>query len=95
MFFLMKIIVNNVHCLLRYGESFPVSAEVLDSSFTAPIGKAKVTLLLLFKYFRRWFPFCFGIHFLCLTLYLSILVDRKRREGCDYYCFLEDGGLCT
>uniref|UniRef100_A0A9I9DR19 Pyruvate dehydrogenase E1 component subunit beta n=1 Tax=Cucumis melo TaxID=3656 RepID=A0A9I9DR19_CUCME len=27
---------------LLYGESFPVSAEVLDSSFTAPIGKAKI-----------------------------------------------------
>ena len=26
----------------RYGESFPVSAEVLDSSFCLPIGKAKV-----------------------------------------------------
>jgi len=28
--------------LFRYGESFPVSAEVLDSSFCLPIGKAKV-----------------------------------------------------
>jgi pyruvate dehydrogenase E1 component beta subunit len=27
---------------LLYGESFPVSAEVLDSSFCLPIGKAKV-----------------------------------------------------
>ena len=26
----------------RYGESFPVSAEALDSSFCLPIGKAKV-----------------------------------------------------
>ena len=25
-----------------YGESFPVSAEALDSSFCIPIGKAKV-----------------------------------------------------
>jgi pyruvate dehydrogenase E1 component beta subunit len=25
-----------------YGESFPVSAEVLDSSFCLPIGKAKI-----------------------------------------------------
>lgn len=28
----------------RYGESFPVSAEVLDSSFCLPIGKAKVII---------------------------------------------------
>jgi hypothetical protein len=28
--------------LCSYGESFPVSAEVLDSSFCLPIGKAKV-----------------------------------------------------
>jgi|UniRef100_A0ACD5ZNG3 pyruvate dehydrogenase E1 component beta subunit len=27
---------------LLYGESFPISAEVLDSSFTVPIGKAKI-----------------------------------------------------
>lgn len=27
----------------RYGESFPVSQEVLDPSFTLPIGKAKVS----------------------------------------------------
>ncbi|KAI7998931.1 hypothetical protein LOK49_LG10G00706 [Camellia lanceoleosa] len=27
---------------LLYGESFPISAEVLDSSFCLPIGKAKV-----------------------------------------------------
>ncbi|XP_051122077.1 pyruvate dehydrogenase E1 component subunit beta-1, mitochondrial-like [Andrographis paniculata] len=27
---------------LLYGESFPVSAEVLDSSFSVPIGKAKI-----------------------------------------------------
>lgn len=27
---------------IRYGESFPVSEEVLDSSFSIPIGKAKV-----------------------------------------------------
>jgi pyruvate/2-oxoglutarate/acetoin dehydrogenase E1 component len=27
---------------LLYGESFPISAEVLDSSFALPIGKAKV-----------------------------------------------------
>ncbi|XP_028105574.1 pyruvate dehydrogenase E1 component subunit beta-1, mitochondrial-like [Camellia sinensis] len=27
---------------LLYGESFPVSAEVLDSSFCLPIGKAKI-----------------------------------------------------
>ncbi|RWW71974.1 hypothetical protein BHE74_00020257 [Ensete ventricosum] len=27
--------------LFRYGESFPISAEVLDSSFCLPIGKAK------------------------------------------------------
>ena len=26
-----------------YGESIPVSAEALDSSFSVPIGKAKVT----------------------------------------------------
>jgi len=27
----------------RYGETFPVSPEVLDPSFTLPIGKAKVS----------------------------------------------------
>uniref|UniRef100_A0ACD6ALP1 Uncharacterized protein n=1 Tax=Avena sativa TaxID=4498 RepID=A0ACD6ALP1_AVESA len=27
---------------LLYGESFPISAEILDSSFTVPIGKAKI-----------------------------------------------------
>lgn len=32
----------------RYGESFPVSDEVLDSSFCLPIGKAKVCLLCCF-----------------------------------------------
>lgn len=32
-------------CLFsRYGESFPVSAEVFDSSFCLPIGKAKVRI---------------------------------------------------
>ncbi|KAL8103253.1 hypothetical protein AgCh_027704 [Apium graveolens] len=30
---------------LLYGESFPISAEVLDSSFCLPIGKAKVITL--------------------------------------------------
>lgn len=29
----------------RYGESFPVSVETLDSSFCVPIGKAKVFTL--------------------------------------------------
>ncbi|XP_074369380.1 pyruvate dehydrogenase E1 component subunit beta-1, mitochondrial-like isoform X1 [Apium graveolens] len=29
---------------LLYGESFPVSVEVLDSSFCLPIGKAKIKL---------------------------------------------------
>lgn len=28
--------------VLRYGESFPVSDEVLDPNFCLPIGKAKV-----------------------------------------------------
>ncbi|XP_074369382.1 pyruvate dehydrogenase E1 component subunit beta-1, mitochondrial-like isoform X2 [Apium graveolens] len=28
----------------KYGESFPVSVEVLDSSFCLPIGKAKIKL---------------------------------------------------
>jgi hypothetical protein len=27
----------------RYGETFPVSPQVLDPSFTLPIGKAKVS----------------------------------------------------
>nr|DAD30468.1 TPA_asm: hypothetical protein HUJ06_009319 [Nelumbo nucifera] len=40
----------------RYGESFPVSAEALDSSFCLPIGKAKVCFL--------WVPLLF------CTLYL-------------------------
>ena len=30
--------------LSRYGELFPVSAEVLDPSFVLPIGKAKVRI---------------------------------------------------
>lgn len=65
-----KITINYVHCCrLRYGDSFPVSAEVLDSSFTAPIGKAKVIQLLLLIYFRRWFLFCY---LSCLTSYHSL-----------------------
>lgn len=31
--------------LYSYGESFPIKAEVLDSSFSVPIGKAKVCSL--------------------------------------------------
>ncbi|GKV36360.1 hypothetical protein SLEP1_g44501 [Rubroshorea leprosula] len=31
-----------IHC--RYIESFPFSAEALDSSFCLPIGKAKIEL---------------------------------------------------
>jgi pyruvate/2-oxoglutarate/acetoin dehydrogenase E1 component len=37
------IFFRSYHVVLcSYGESFPVSAEVLDSSFCLPIGKAKV-----------------------------------------------------
>lgn len=34
-----------VYSYCRYGESFPVSAEALDSNFCLPIGKAKVLIL--------------------------------------------------
>lgn len=39
--YVKRVLVDVVFCF-RYGESFPVSAEVLDSSFCLPIGKAKV-----------------------------------------------------
>ena len=73
-----KIIINDVLCCLRYGESFPVSAEVLDSSFTAPIGKAKVILLLLLIYFRRWFLFWYSSY---VFNFIPFLFDRLREKG--------------
>ena len=41
--FLLVCFLTSFCDLWRYGESFPVSQEVLDPSFTLPIGKAKVS----------------------------------------------------
>ena len=50
----------------RYGESFPVSAEVLDSSFCLPIGKAKVT----FKHYLQEYCSFFSLLFYYVPLIL-------------------------
>lgn len=39
--YMLRVLVD-VMLFFRYGESFSISAEVLDSSFSLPIGKAKV-----------------------------------------------------
>jgi len=70
----------------RYGESFPVSAEVLDSSFCLPIGKAKVT----FKhYLQEYCSFFSPIILLCsldtiIVVHLVIFCcPQIEREGKD------------
>ncbi|CAN1175148.1 Pyruvate dehydrogenase E1 component subunit beta-1, mitochondrial [Linum perenne] len=58
---------------LLYGESFPVSEEVLDSSFCLPIGKAKVHIFLMIVACPFPFPFP-GEHIaLLLILIINIL----------------------
>jgi hypothetical protein len=76
----------------RYGESFPISAEVLDSSFTVPIGKAKVCS----KFSGReplnfvWYFFMdFQEGLLSFGSYWS--ADRTRRKRYYNYCILQDG----
>uniref|UniRef100_A0A6N2MLW3 Pyruvate dehydrogenase E1 component subunit beta n=1 Tax=Salix viminalis TaxID=40686 RepID=A0A6N2MLW3_SALVM len=59
---------------LLYGETFPVSAEVLDSSFCLPIGKAKLAAISL----------CFSIFISALTSALKIVYSQQiEKEGKD------------
>jgi len=88
----------------RYGETFPVSAEVLDSSFCLPIGKAKVFLPQVWKIILLnvsavscYFIMLFNYHccaYICPTNCL-LSTDWERREGCDHYCLFKNGWLCS
>ena len=57
----------------RYGESFPVSAEAIDSSFCLPIGKAKVCFSSVVKSVRH--SFCFS------SCSYYVLYSQIEREG--------------
>lgn len=59
----------------RYGESFPVSAESLDSSFCLPIGKAKVHMFCL--------VFLICPKFLASMSYSVIFLLQVEKEGKD------------
>lgn len=69
----------------RYGESFPVSAEVLDSSFCLPIGKAKVSTLKSTKVYLSMFMQLVTL-LLCLFFFQHVSdhllsFNRSREKG--------------
>ncbi|CAI0381388.1 unnamed protein product [Linum tenue] len=64
---------------LLYGEAFPVSAEVLDSNFALPIGKAKV---MVWTSYSSVFVACCNVHCNCLPIY-GFLFQQIEREGKD------------
>jgi pyruvate dehydrogenase E1 component beta subunit len=68
----------------RYGESFPVSAESLDSSFCLPIGKAKVTLRIILKMIVPVTVILLCSHYNVILVHFVILYcSQIEREGKD------------